>query len=376
MDLVRTCSMRDELTKIAKTRAAKEWQAATAKGDRSTADAIAKAYGDLELAPRQLKDISTGGAEAGVDLMMGQAGDRKLPGGYIARKMYKPDSRLHRGEHTRKILEMKQQFTDEMRNNPSMREHVLDMAGHKEVAPGKFVSYHEYLPDLQEWDPSKQGRHNTEKAVDTILRKVVDPMAEKDKIVHDAVMRNGFFGRSINAGNVAMVPDGAGGYTPKIVDFIPAEMKRGRLNSPADDWVGAHPVEAKRQSVYREGKKGTGTKGVKELREAIFGGTGGSPRTAKEVPKVKTVVPAKLPSHAQPRLKPLASPIVSASSSASDAAEELASRIPTQSSGIRGLVRRNPLATAGLVGGGLLLGGAGLYGLHRLSQVDDDEAAA
>ncbi len=60
-----------DLFKEAATRAVKEWRKADAAGDGGTADAIAKGYGQAGLKPRYLNDVSIGGAEAGVDRMMG-----------------------------------------------------------------------------------------------------------------------------------------------------------------------------------------------------------------------------------------------------------------------------------------------------------------
>src|SRR5580658_2060000 len=85
-------AFRDELQKIAVTRSVKEWRAAQGAGDAGTAGQIAGASHQLGLKPRYLKDISTGGEEAGVDLMMGhKAGPtgETNEGGLLARKLYK-----------------------------------------------------------------------------------------------------------------------------------------------------------------------------------------------------------------------------------------------------------------------------------------------
>lgn len=86
--------------------------------------------------------MSLGGEEAAVDLMMGRSRRRKMDdSGYLIRKMYKPDSGLHRGDPTRDVLRMKQRFTDTARADPQMRQHIVDMAGFRSSLHGSLAGF-------------------------------------------------------------------------------------------------------------------------------------------------------------------------------------------------------------------------------------------
>jgi len=94
-DLVMYRAFVDEMIKIAVTRSQREWRkeeaarlAAEEGGHTAYQQKLVDAHRKLKLRPRYLKDISRGGEEAGVDLMMGDAGNKALPGGYTVRKLY------------------------------------------------------------------------------------------------------------------------------------------------------------------------------------------------------------------------------------------------------------------------------------------------
>lgn len=268
--------LRAAFEKLAKTRAAEEAAKALQAGDAATAEEIARGYRKLYLAPRYVKDISIGGGEAGVDLMMGvprtpDAG--KLPSGskdssFVVRKLYKPDSRLHRGEGTRTVLQHKQEATDIARRYAP--KHITAMGGFQEPSPGKFTSYHEYIPNLQTWDPKKQGGH-TESALDILENNLIRPMDHNEGYyLHDTVMRRGGrhtgSQRVVNPGNVAMIPGSRGGYVPKVLDFLPY---KGNENPYLEPGVPG--------SAYGE----AGDKTLDDLRKDVFSGKGGSRQRRK-----------------------------------------------------------------------------------------------
>ena len=205
-------SFLDELQKSAKTRSVKEWQAATAAGQHGTADQIAQASGQLGLKPRQIADISIGGAEAGVDKMMGHAGGGVGPApnesGYIARKLYKPDSEITQAEFTPKLLAEKQHYTDTARAmSPEAKAMVPAMYGHQTMGAGtelqRTVSHHEFVPGLS--DLRGTGK------VQDLKSTVLDPMKARGMQMADTASATG-----ANWGNVVNSPSG-----PKVLDFLP-----------------------------------------------------------------------------------------------------------------------------------------------------------
>jgi hypothetical protein len=230
----------DELSKIAKTRSVKEWQAATAAGDQGTADQIAQASGKLGLKPRQLQDVSSGGAEAGVDLMMGH---KTVPGtgeanqsGYVARKLYKPDSPVSRGEFTPKLLEQKQQMTNAARAlSPEAKQMVPAMYGHETHGEGplqRTTSYHEYVPGVSDLRGAKQevgGRdvYKNPRAqymgdINKVNETVINPMEAQGQHMMDTTkIRSSSGGLGTNWGNVVGSKQG-----PKVLDFLPHNANR------------------------------------------------------------------------------------------------------------------------------------------------------
>lgn len=289
------------LEKVAKTRAQKEAIQALARGDKETAATIAKGYGDLGLKPRALKNVSTGGQEAAVDLMMGAAGGqgsgagysggKNMSDGYVIRKMYKPDSAAHQGEHTQRVLDLKQRATDFARQDPTMRDHVADMAGFRRIeGPNgpRFVSFHENVPHKTLEDAVGAGMSMEEAGghVGALEDKVLNPLRAKGVNLGDVVDADG-----INAGNIAMVPNAEGGHTPKILDFIP-ESAHGE--NPVRDFAAvrdsAIPVGGAGESAGRAVHPITSGQYIDEVRKDVMRGAGGS----KHAPKVR-IGPAGAP---------------------------------------------------------------------------------
>jgi len=269
----------DELEKIAVTRSVQEWRKATAGGDTAGADAIAQAHGALGAKPRYLEDISLGGAEAGVDKMMGSAGAQAGPApslqqrfqqyqqnkaqlgidagrtptqsvksspegraallrgtegpaqaaapnesGYIARKLYKPDSSISRGEYTPQLLEQKQRLTDEARAlSPEAKAMVPAMYGHQTMGSGptqRTISHHEYVPGISDLRGTNTGTAEapqwsrsagaaTDRAA--LQQHVLNPMAARGHTMADTISSQG-----ANYGNIVNTQAG-----PKILDFLP-----------------------------------------------------------------------------------------------------------------------------------------------------------
>jgi len=281
-----------EFEKLAKTRAAAEWQAAQARGDSGMANDIAAGYGKLKLRPRYLKDVSQGGAEAGVDLMMGAPMGQQLPGGYVARKIYKPNSPLHRGEVTRKVLEQKKEMTDAAQKLAP--QHVVGMAGFEQVgkAPGapRFASYHEYVPKFKDFH-QMQERHvglgispEATGPLDAMEQNLLNPMARRGMQLNDVMgpappghgvqaARNPTSfgrGRRINAGNVAFVEDSSGKAQAKVMDFLPRIEGQPDLAREFEQRQGArdllNPLHDHGPNKYDQ--KG----GLAQLRKDVFQG--------------------------------------------------------------------------------------------------------
>lgn len=276
-----------ELEKLARTRAATEWAAAQARGDTAGANQIASGYGQLGLRPRYLKDVSQGGAEAGVDLMMGAPKGQQLPGGYVARKMYKPDSLIHQGDVTRQVLEQKQRLTDEAKKLAP--QHVVDMAGFDRVGKGpgaaKYVSYHEYVPKHQDVrQMAEQHGGYTRAAVtgplDEMERNVLNPMAQRGLKLNDVMGPSRWgegisaastpteFGvnRKINPGNVAFVPTANGGSQAKIMDFLP------KIEGQPDLARNHIRQELNKNPFHTGVSRYDGPGGLKDLRKDVFKG--------------------------------------------------------------------------------------------------------
>lgn len=219
----------DQLVKIAKVRAVKEWQALDAQREKATRagnqqaaqsaqqqmDQIARGYGDLGQAPRHVKPISAGGQEAGVDLMMGrreapitQSMEGANQGGYLVRKVAKPDSPIAQGEDMTHLLSEKQQYSEFARMSPDTRSMVPAMYGHdSHVSPNgqvQNVSYHEYVP---------HGQAVTTQNAQQVAGQLA-PLRENYGF-RDIPLVQGGKARG-NFDNVAVTPQG-----PKVLDFLP-----------------------------------------------------------------------------------------------------------------------------------------------------------
>lgn len=241
--------------KTAATRAVKEWRAATAAGQQGTAGQIAQASGQLGLKPRYLKDISSGGAEAGVDLMMGHTGGAETPAsGLIARKLYKPESVMSRGEDTTELLKQKQEMTDTARGlGPEAKAMVPAMYGHQvHQAPGvapRHTSMHEFVPGAQEIS----GRMGANPAVGAAEQHVIKPLAQRGLEMGDVVA---------NKGNLVQSPQG-----PKILDFMP-RGGGGRPDVPRKSILGLARTMTPAQTASSDALVQHSTPGV--LRQRIF----------------------------------------------------------------------------------------------------------
>lgn len=210
----------DELEKIAATRSVKEWRRLQAKGDTEGAAQVARASGDLGLKPRYLEDISSGGEEAGVDKMMGRV--RSPSGevnesGVLARKLYKPDSSITRGEFTGKLLDQKQRVTDAARGlSPEARNMVPAMYGHQTTGQGplqRSTSFHEYVPGVHELLENDKVTPATSRNLQSVRKNVLQPMQARGMTLMDTISHEG----GVNYGNVVGSASG-----PKVLDFLPS----------------------------------------------------------------------------------------------------------------------------------------------------------
>ncbi len=298
--------------KEAITRSVREYQRGTPEQQAE----IARASGQLGLKPRYVGDISEGGLEAGVDKMIGAApggapaampslqerlqgykaqkaglgleGRAPAPGviqspqgrgilgvqapasapaavpgvnesGVLVRKLYKPDSPLHRGEFTPQVLQQKQEFTDRARTlSPEARSMVPAMYGHQVLNADKgpelqrAVSFHEHVPqmtDVHGMNP-QQVAAMKEHAQRTLLK----PMEQQGMHMRDLISRKG----DVNPGNLVMTPQG-----PKAIDFMPGDFRAGAGKSPMVSSMEKY-VPSSEQSVFHE--KGQ----LGQLRREVF----------------------------------------------------------------------------------------------------------
>lgn len=329
-------SFLEPLLKVALTRSVKEWRAANAAGNTGQADAIAQGAGQLGLKPRQLKDVSIGGAEAGVDQMMGHAGhvqpggmpqadpiaprraldqrveqmkankaqlglQGRMPApdvkaspegraallrgtqpaapaagpapnesGYIARKMYKPDSYISQAEFTPQHLAQKMEMTQAARGlGPEAKAMVPDMYGHTTMGQGpkqRSMSYHEFVPGMQdlrgkntgtEDKPIYSGRQRAGKDLTAVDEKVLKPLQAKGMTMADVTGVNAEGEHSTNWGNVQRDAKGQA----KVVDFLPAI--KGQPIAASKSFAKYAPMPTMRHS-----EAGGGT--VADLRKEMF----------------------------------------------------------------------------------------------------------
>lgn len=278
-----------ELEKIAVTRSVKEWRRASGAGDAGAADQIARASGQLGLSPRYLEDISTGGAEAGVDKMMGRvqgpAGDVN-ESGLLARKLYKPDSAISRQEFTGPLLQQKQQITDAARAmSPEAKNMVPAMYGHKEMpylgGQLRHQSFHEFVPGIGDIRGTNLGNEDRpiysrgtvfSKDLDSVEKKVLEPMRSKGLHMADTITRHEEGGRGINYGNVVHSPQG-----PKVLDFLPGIQ--GQENPAISSFKKYRPGDSKFE--------GAGAS-LRDLRKEVFN------------PSMKIEAPKDLPKNMPP----------------------------------------------------------------------------
>lgn len=212
--------------KIAVTRSVKEWRQAAGSGNQAYADQIAGASGQLGLKPRYVENISGGGMEAGVDKMIGRAmGPEVNQSGYLAQKVYKPDSPIATGRNMSNLLQTKQDMTNEARSlSPEAKNMVPAMYGHKEIQGPNgsltHVSQHEYVPGAQ----SLRRDPNAMEHVQNIEKTVSGPMAARGKAMGDIPRTVGAkgigpIGLGGNLSNAVVTPQG-----PKVIDFLPSAM--------------------------------------------------------------------------------------------------------------------------------------------------------
>lgn len=330
----------DELQKIAKTRAVKEWQQAAGAGNQAYADQIAQSSGQLGLKPRYLENVSEGGMEAAVDKMMGRAGalgqaqdpalsqrlqqfkknktqfarastqhatsapgsvpqqaaektlgrlggptgmlsgtrpqasTRPAPNesGYIARKVYKPDSPIATGEGMGQLLQTKQQMTNSARSlSPDAKSMVPAMYGHQQIQGPegqlRHVSEHEYVPGLKSMKHYSTNAGDIEQ-VANMQRHVAGPMAAKGMAMRDIPrlhMEGGAVSVGGNASNLGVSPQG-----PKVIDFLPEGMTSstsggmmGVLQKGRDDIAYSQLGSGRTDTAY-------GSHNLNQLRRDVF----------------------------------------------------------------------------------------------------------
>lgn len=305
-----------ELVKLARVRAVREWQALdaqrtqaqnsgnvqAAQAAQQQMDSIARGYGNLELAPRHIRDISAGGQEAGVDLMMGhrqpsltQSMEGPNQGGYVVRKMAKPDSPVAQGHDMTALMADKQMITETARMDPSARAMVPAMHGHDTHtnANGQVhnVSYHEYVPNAQPIAP--QNRQS--------VAQQLEPLRELYGMRDVPLIDNGR--ARGNFENVAHTPQG-----PKVLDFLPhgnsldvtthqgRDIPEGRYTTPTG--------ELHTQTKYTVPENATPAQHSQvlgQLRKDVFAGKPApAPKPAVHAPTVRPI--AKVASGALPWL--------------------------------------------------------------------------
>ena len=107
------------------------------------------------------------------------------PSGDFAQKLYKPDSGVSRGEGTTELLHQKQVMTDTARSmSPEARNMVPAMYGSEaHQTPGglRHTSRHEYIPNIVE-HPDPMG------AAAQAHKQVLGPMARKGLIMQDVAV--------------------------------------------------------------------------------------------------------------------------------------------------------------------------------------------
>ena len=332
-DYMKRLGFDPNMLKHAAPRAVKMWQEAQAKGDKATMKAVEQAYGKLELPPRHLRDLGAG-AEGLAMQMLGGATPTgyKVPEGTLVQKLYDPNGHVHQGALSKKVLEDKQRISDAFEAQAVARGErtplVARMYGHQEVAPGKNVSFHEFVPHTARQVPMSDVRE---------LARKLEKGAPKGTQVADAAWINPMGELRYNAGNV--VADESGKL--RVLDFLPAGKSyvRGDPRREMEGILAAQGVEQWKDYVEK-----TPT----ELKKAIYSNADSLP-TSNIGPSRPRVAPP-----IQPRVVPPAR-------QAAVSLEE--SPVHVSPSG-----RLLPM-----LGGAALLGGAGYLGYkayqgHKKSQ--------
>lgn len=222
------------LLKLGAPRAVKELRKAMGLKDHALADHIGKTMQEMGGAPRFVHNLSHGGQEAAVDLMVGAPIAGKSSNGLFARKIYKPDSGVTRGTDTTALLAEKKMLTDKIRSiSPEARAATPAMYGAKELHSGtdrlRHISDHEFVPGLREMNP-KAGddvvgitQHMESKVYNPLARaghdigdvpRTFEGVRKAEGSVRDLESYTALKG---NASNVMLDPQGQ----PKLMDFLP-----------------------------------------------------------------------------------------------------------------------------------------------------------
>ena len=103
-------------------------------------------------------------------------------------KYYNPESGITRGDETRKLVEMKKNFTDTARSmSPEARSMVPDMYGHasKNVNTPlqRTTSTHEFVPGMQ----SMRKMDNRGEQLDQVEKHVITPMKARGMAMGDTM---------------------------------------------------------------------------------------------------------------------------------------------------------------------------------------------
>jgi hypothetical protein len=188
-------------------------------------------------------------------------GPERNTSGYLAQKLYKPDSPLTTGKATTQLLQEKQHFTDAARSlSPEAKSMVPAMYGFQErQGPGgqlRHTSQHEYVPNVSSLRKDPMAVHHAQAIQDTVVK----PLEQKGMFMRDiARVHEGQLAG--NASNVGSTPQG-----PKVLDFLPtsehspvAVVTKGNrdLAIPAssssgrmDTGYGEHNMPRLRKDVY------------------------------------------------------------------------------------------------------------------------------
>jgi len=249
----------DELEKIATTRAVKEWRAAMARGDEVTADQIAHGYGQLDVNPRYLKRLGQG-QEGLVDLRMGPYGAPAgpvrpapvNPTGYFAAKMHDPFSPIAQNEFVGPHIRLREEITNAARGlSPDADAMVTKTYGHKEVAPGRWVSGHEYVRDASRFHGGPEevlAEHKAKQLVDRLRQQGYD-MGDVIKEGPNGVITHGG-GNLVETPSGSKILDFSGGIVGELSPSQRSYIKYGPTQSPFDPELGDRST-ALRKEVYR-----------------------------------------------------------------------------------------------------------------------------